>query len=242
MTQRVDLHPVFHILLCLLLSSLVFAVSSPLNLLALSLVAFFYASLRISNGLRGAFKTLRRSFPLLLSIAIVQLLFRRQGEVIWSFGFLTFRSVGLNLAILLCLRLITVIYAARILAALSFQDFSLAFATLKLPEELSFMLSYAVHLVPRFLFDLKGFVTGLKLRGIDPGKLSFSKRLQVFKMLAVASLAEIIRTSEISATALELRGFRSKGKRTFLYQRTPHAGETAVFLLFAGLFCLIAVL
>jgi len=231
MKQSFGLHPVFHILLCLLLSSLVFAVSSPLRLLTLSLIAFFYASLRIKKGFRGALKTLQRSLPLLLSIAIVQLIFRRQGEVIWSSGFLSFRSVGLKLALLLCLRLITVIYAARILAALSFQDFSVAFATLKLPEELSFMLSYAVHLVPRFLLELKGFVTGLKLRGIDPGKLSFGKRLQVFKLLAVASLAGIIRTSETSATALELRGFRSKGKRTYLHQRKPRVFETVFFLL-----------
>ena len=81
------------------------------------------------------------------------------------------------------------------------------------------MLSYAIHLVPKFLAQLKGFVTVLKLRGIDAANLSMANRLQVYKQLAITSLAELIRNSEASAIALELRGFRSEGKRTKLHQQ-----------------------
>lgn len=214
-----ELHPLVHIFLCLFISSVAFVLSSPLKLLALSLFAFVYACLRLKQGISGALKTLLHSLPLLLSIFIVQLIFRRQGEVLWQWGFWTIHSTGYIMAIRLILRLLCVIYGAKVLASLSFQDFSLAFALLNLPEELSFMLSYGVHLVPQFLAQLKGFVTRLKLRGVALGRLTFRQRLQVFRLLAIAALASIIKGSETRAIALELRGFRSSGKRSFLHFR-----------------------
>lgn len=97
------------------------------------------------------------------------------------------------------------------------------------------MLSYAIHLVPRFLSQLKGFVTGLKLRGIDATKLSLSKRLQVYKQLSITALAELIRSSETSAIALELRGFRSEGKHSILQLTEVQLSGFTLFTDFRGI-------
>jgi len=79
----------------------------------------------------------------------------------------------------------------------------------------------------------------LKLRGIDSANLSIAKRLQVYKQLAITSLAELIRNSETSAIALELRGFRSEGKRTKLYQQKFSYRDILFLLVFSGIVVLV---
>jgi hypothetical protein len=96
-------------------------------------------------------KTHWRSLPLLLSLAFVQLLFRRQGDLLWQFGIISLSREGANYLAVLSLRLLIVILSAKALAVLDFKEFSTAFHSLRLPEEFSFMLSYAVHLVPSLL-------------------------------------------------------------------------------------------
>lgn len=225
------LHPLSHLTLCLILSSMVFSVAQPVKLIAYAAIAFTYAAIMISSGMGGALKTLLRSLPLLLSIALVQLIFRRQGEIILEWSFVTIHREGFDLAIVLIFRLLTVIYAAKILASLSFQDFSMAFACLRLPEELSFMISYAVHLIPQFLGQLKSFVTNLRLRGINPGKVTLRKGLEIYKLLAVSAVANLVKNSDASAIALELRGFRSSGKRSFLHLRRLNLLDIASIIL-----------
>ncbi|HPA24843.1 MAG TPA: CbiQ family ECF transporter T component, partial [Candidatus Cloacimonas sp.] len=89
------------------------------------------------------------------------------------------------------------------------------------------------------LSQLKGFVTGLKLRGIDAAKLSLSKRLQVYKQLSITALAELIRSSETAAIALELRGFRSEGKHSILHQQKFSYRDLLCLLIFGALVVLV---
>ena len=43
--------------------------------------------------------------------------------------------------------------------------------------------------------------------------------MEVFRILALGALAEVLHDSTRQAISLELRGFRSKGPRTILHQR-----------------------
>lgn len=214
------LHPLTHILLVLLLSTCVFIVKKPLPLLFITLLASIYAVFRMKNGVIKVCKTLWHTLPFLLILTFFQIVFRRSGTLLWSYGIIKISEEAIIISLQLALRLLTVIYCAKSLAVMDYPDFSKAFSSIHLPEELSFMLAYAIHLVPKFLAQLKGFLTGLKLRGIDTSNLPLAKRLQVYKQLSLTTLAELLRNSETSAIALELRGFRSPGKRTKLYRQS----------------------
>jgi energy-coupling factor transporter transmembrane protein EcfT len=195
-----------------------------------------YAALRQGYGLPKTLISLWHSLPFVLSIAVLQLIFRHEGEQVWQLGILRISSEGVFYATAMAFRLASVVLCAKAISRNSFQDFQAAFAAIRFPEEFSFMLSYGVQLIPSFAARLKGFMRSLQLRGIEPSKLPWGKRLQVYKLMAISALAEIISGSTYAAIALELRGFRSQGKRSSLHKKS--AGITDAILL-AGLILLI---
>ena len=227
----VRLHPLTHVVICLLFSSIVFAFSQLNQLGLICLLCFCYSLWRSEAGVWQFLASLIRSLPFVISLAILQLLFRREGSVIWRLFFLSFTDSGLYWSAVISLRLVTVVLCAKALAVNSFQDFQAAFAKLHIPEEFAFMLSYGVQLVPGFLAQIKGYIRCLQIRGIEPAKLPWTKRLQVYKLLAVSALAGIISGSTRSAIALELRGFRSQGKRSYLHNRSFNLGDWGAIML-----------
>jgi len=237
--KKSSLHPLTHIFIVLLLSTFVFIAKKPVSLFCLTLLALLYSAWRMENGWQKVFQTLWHTLPFLLILAFFQIVFRRKGTMLWSYGIFKITREGVLISVQLAARLLTVIYCAKGLAVMNYTEFSKAFSALRLPEELSFMLSYAIHLVPKFLSQLKGFVTGLKLRGIDAAKLSLSKRLQVYKQLSITALAELIRSSETAAIALELRGFRSEGKHSILHQQKFSYRDLLCLLIFGALVVLV---
>lgn len=230
------LHPLSHILICLALSSLVFACGKLYILCLILGISLLYSTLRKAYGIRKSLLTLWKSLPFVLSVAVLQLIFRREGDMLWSYSILGITEGALYWAGLISLRFLTVILCAKALSRSSFPEFQAAFAFLRLPEEFAFMLSYGVQLIPAFGTMLKGFMRSLRLRGIEPAKLPWSKRLQVYRTLAVSALAGIVTNSQSSAIALELRGFRSSGKRSYLYKKSVGLADACIF---AGLILLI---
>lgn len=229
-----SLHPLTHVLICLALSSIVFATNSLVRIGVFFLLSIAYSSLRIKGGLVKIMLTLYHSLTFILPIALLQIIFQSHGEVLWRFYFLRVSVEGISWAAILSLRLATVILCAKALAVNSFRDFQIAFALLHLPEELSFMISYGVQLIPTFLNQIKGYLRSLHLRGIEPARLPWGKRLHVYKILAVSSLAGILNGSTNSAIALELRGFRSKGKRSHLHRMSLGIRDVIAILLLTG--------
>ncbi|MDY0152079.1 MAG: energy-coupling factor transporter transmembrane component T [Candidatus Cloacimonas sp.] len=238
---KIQLHPLSHILICLVLSSLVFALSSLNRLCIVVLLSFVYSALRraeadnasawsLKTGFFLSLLTLKRSLSFIIPIAVLQVVFNRSGTTLWQFHILTITTGGLVWASILAIRLTTVILCAKALAVNSFQDFQATFVHLHLPEEFSFMLSYGVQLIPSFVAQFKGFIRSLHLRGIEPAKLSWRKRLQVYKLLAVSALAGIISGSTSAAIALELRGFRSIGKRSCLHRKSLGVWDAMVMI------------
>jgi len=72
------------------------------------------------------------------------------------------------------------------------------------------------HLVPQLSLNFRAQMKELKLRGIVISKLPMKEKLEIYKIISIATVAEIILQSSSQAIALELRGFRSQGKRSSL--------------------------
>lgn len=212
-----SLHPLTHIMICIYASTLAFATGSIPLLAVLVLLSACYAALRIRRGMRGVVRSLFRSLSLILSLGVIQLIFNHSGDLLWSWGFIRLSSGGLYWAVLIGLRLLVIIFCAKALAVLSFPQFQAAITALHFPEEIGFMLAYGTHLVPEFNTRIKGFLRSLRLRGIDPKQISLRQRIRLYRMLSLSVLAEVLSQSTDAAIALELRGFRSSGKRSHLH-------------------------
>ena len=238
---KTRLHPLSHILIFLLFSSLVFACGALPRLCFILGLSILYSSVRGGYGFIKTLKSLWRSLPFIMSLSVLQLIFRGEGEALWHWGFMRVSSGGIYWAAVISLRLATVVLCAKAISRNSFRDFQAAFAAIRLPEEFSFMLSYGVQLIPSFSAKIKGFMQSLRMRGIEPAKLPWKQRLSVYKLMSIAALAGIINGSTTAAIALELRGFRSKGRRSFLHKQSVGLADAFLLavLILLIVFCLL---
>jgi len=210
------LHPLSYIVICVFYSSLAIVISNPLYQILLFLLAWLLDWREGSEGMGRRLVGLQRYLWLFLSVMLIQLLFTRRGVPILNLGILSIHSDGITMAAVLGLRLAVVYMVANSLSKMDFTLYRAAFAKIRLPEELSFMISYMAHLVPQLQINFRTQMQELKLRGILVSKLPIKEKLEIYKIISIATVAEIIVQSSSQAIALELRGFRSKGKRSSL--------------------------
>ena len=210
------LHPLSYIVICVFYSSLAIVISNPLYQILLFLLAWLLDWREGSEGMGRRLIGLQRYLWLFLSVMLIQLLFTRGGVPILNLGILSIHSDGITMAAVLGLRLAVVYMVANSLSKMDFTLYRAAFAKIRLPEELSFMISYMAHLVPQLQINFRTQMQELKLRGILVSKLPIKEKLEIYKIISIATVAEIIVQSSSQAIALELRGFRSKGKRSSL--------------------------
>ncbi|MDP3114842.1 MAG: energy-coupling factor transporter transmembrane component T [Candidatus Cloacimonadaceae bacterium] len=211
------LHPLALIGLAIWFSGMAMLLSTLGNLgliVALSLISALTLG-RIKC--KAMLSSLLRMLPLLLLILIIQILFSKGNDgdhQLWRFKI---AKHGLNQGLMLSLRLVIILFSAKILARIDYNGFDLAFRKLRLPEELTFMIFYAVHIIPAVSAKVKHLRQLLILRGIDMRKLRLRQRIDIYALTALSVLGGFISKSGIQAIALELRGFRSKGKSSRLH-------------------------
>lgn len=211
------LHPLSYIFICILYSSLAIATSNIQNLFILLMLATL---LEVRNGIKSTWRRffgLHRFALLFLSIVVIQILFRREGEVLYRLGALIVYEKGISLSVILSLRIATIYLCAQSLSKLDFTLFKAAFAKLHLPEEISFMVSYMAQLIPHLHERFKTQMQYLCERGIDFQKCPLRDKLEIYRILAFSTIANVIQDSTKQAISLELRGFRSKGKRSSIH-------------------------
>ncbi|HNX36913.1 MAG TPA: energy-coupling factor transporter transmembrane component T [Candidatus Cloacimonadota bacterium] len=231
------MHPLSWVFITLWITSLAVLIRSPL-LLAL-LFALATGMIFLSRGKAGwrILLGLKRLLPLFLTLIIIQSLFRPGKELIFSLGFIHVSKAGFELGLLVSLRLMILLISASILGRLGYQDFRNAF--LYLPEEISFMISYVVHLIPGIRKEYLHYLEVLRWRGIILKEQPIRRRLHLYKTISISVLAGLLSGSTMQAVSLELRGFRRPGIKTFLYRQKTHLRD---HLLWAVLLVLLVLL
>ena len=213
------LHPLSYVFLCVCYSSMAIVSSRLNNLNWIALMALLLDWREGYRALRHRANSLIKIAPLVMAVFVIQLLFRKGGDVNLDLGMIKIYDEGLYLAQLQSMRIIVIYLCALSLSKLDFTLYKVAFAKLHLPEEIAFMISYMVQLIPSLRKRFQSQSTELSLRGIKLRDCKFKTRLEVFRILALGALAEVLHDSTRQAISLELRGFRSKGPRTILHQR-----------------------
>lgn len=223
------MHPLTRIILVLWITSLSVVFAEPLMLLALLLFALLWCILAAPEKLGGLVKALKLLVPVIISVFIVQIIFRREGQLLWSWGIVRIYSEGLVLGLQVAIRLLTIMVSAAILTVLGYQDFRVALK--RLPEEISFMIAYMLYLLPVISASFRSYRITLATRGISMRKLKLRDKLKVYKVISLSVLGSLLSESQAQAIELELRGFRRQGKKSFLHRRSFSAVDIGIYLM-----------
>jgi energy-coupling factor transporter transmembrane protein EcfT len=233
------LHPLSYFILCVFYSSLALTLQHP-HMVALVFFLAWLVDFRMgSRYLIKRLNSLEKLFWLIISLVLIQLIFRRGGGIAYSLGPIHLHREALNSAALLTFRIMSVYMCALSLSRMDFSLYRSAFAAISLPEELSFMVSYMAHLIPGYGARFKEQMQELKDRGISIRSLKFREKIELYKILALSAIADIILSSGRKAIALELRGFRSKGRPVYLHRHRFGGWDLANLL---WMLCVLAII
>jgi len=236
------LHPLSLLVLALWLSTAALFCSEVLALVTLLGLCLLARIIVKTMEFRQLSHQRKRLVPLLLIIMVIQVLFVKEGKLLWGHGWYGIHALGLTRGIAVGLRLLILYFSAGLLLRLSYSDYDTAFRTLHLPEELGFMVSYAVHVIPLVSQRLMHYRQLLLIRGISFKAMKLRDRLKIYSLISLTILANVLSQSGIQAIALELRGFRSLGKRTSLQETKLRLPDLLLFLLMIVLTVLFLVL
>ena len=169
----------------------------------------------------------------LFGVSILQIIFRRNGNVVlWAGSFPLIYSDGLREAFLLWIRFMILFVLARTMAFVSLFHFMLFMNKIKISLNMGFLLLITVKMIPFILSESKRILWFSRFRGIRVRELSLKDRLRAIKQLFSALIIRGIDYVFHSAMALELRGYGVAGihdmKRSY---RLKSRDWTVIFLL-----------
>lgn len=215
------------------------AVSAPLIGGALWIYGLFLAislCLLISGKIiRKVFPLIAFSFTIIITIFLIHGLFNQENQkVLFHLGPLAFYEEGL-------------LYAARI--GLNILNMLLAFATFVLttkPADLvddleqagfsprfGYMISSVFQIIPQMMGTMNTIMDAQRSRGMETEGSLFVRAKAFIPLISPVVSSSLINTRE-RAIALEVRGFDSKNKKTFLREHKL-AGKDKSFMLLMAL-------
>ncbi len=215
------------------------AVSAPLIGGALWIYGLFLAislCLLISGKIiRKVFPLIAFSFTIIITIFLIHGLFNQENQkVLFHLGPLAFYEEGL-------------LYAARI--GLNILNMLLAFATFVLttkPADLvddleqagfsprfGYMISSVFQIIPQMMGTMNTIMDAQRSRGMETEGSLFVRAKAFIPLISPVVSSSLINTRE-RAIALEVRGFDSKNKKTFLREHKL-AGKDKTFMLLMSL-------
>ncbi len=181
-------------------------------------IVLFICTVCFGVDIRKVFKKLKRLWQVIILVAIMQSLFQPSGRVLLAFYDITIiSSGGLEKGIVVLCRLAILIMGGSLLAKCGTRSLIRAMIQMKVPYELAYMVSIAIRFLPIFSSELKDALISLQLRGVDIGRIKWSKRIKVYSYLMLPVVAGSIAKAQDLAIAMEMRGFRAYPTRTSYY-------------------------
>lgn len=145
---------------------------------------------------------------LLTVVSLLQIIFRRQGDVLFSIkGFPLIFSNGLQEAILLWIRFMIIFMLAHIFARIPLFEFLLFLNKIRVSLRLSLLLLITLKFIPFIFEEAKKGLWTIRFRGIDLRRLSLKGKYIMLKKLLMPLLFRGIHYASFSSLALELRGY-----------------------------------
>jgi energy-coupling factor transport system permease protein len=228
-----SLDPRMKLISIIVMTTMALLFFDPLWMLGLSLAALLLDVLLGAN-FSAFFRRLRRFTQLLLIIALVQIVFVRTGEPIFSVdGFTLIYYDGLMRGLNTGMRYFVIICSAAIMAGENSRRVIASLTQMKVPYMFAFMLMITLRFLPIFMESFTDAMTSIQLRGVELKKVKLDKKIRLYSHLLLPVVADAIIKSQDLSTAMEARGFGAMKKRTAYLVVRMRKPDYLYFLLFA---------
>ncbi|WP_312811087.1 energy-coupling factor transporter transmembrane component T [Sedimentibacter sp.] len=214
MIQSLQIDPRTKLTIVLLLSTLSLIYNNLYTLLIILTVSVILSFLMKRNVI-SMFLSIRKLLPAMIAIALIQSIFNKSGNPLFSLGkAVMLTDTGIIRALEFLLRLTVIIVSASIITTSSSREIIQGLVQWKCPYEIAFMTSIAIRFLPVFKEEMSDIVTAVQLRGIDLQKVRLNEKLKIYKyILTPIVINSVLKAKELSA-AMEMRGFRAYPCRT----------------------------
>lgn len=215
--------PRMKIILTMLIITLVLMVSTLyayLVLIGLSFLAYTVSKIPI----KMIIKSLKPIFPIVILTSVLNLFFV-QGDIIFKYGIIKITQQGVDLAIVMSFRVLTLIALTSILTYTT-SPMALTDAIerllhplkkIKLPvHELSMMMTIALRFIPTLIEETDKIISAQKARGADMESGGLIKRTKAMLPVLIPLLLSAFRRAEELALAMECRCYNGGEGRTRL--------------------------
>ena len=145
-------------------------------------------------------------------------------------GWILLSFDGIFYGLLISFRIMILILSGSIFAmTTSRKDFLISLSKMKVPFIISFMVSLALFFLPLILMESEEVQMAMEAKGISVSHGGIGGRLSNLKIILTTVFLNFILNTNNMAMALQTRGFRIKGERTFY--RDISISKLDVFLL-----------
>lgn len=174
-------------------------------------------------GLKNYLKAMKPLIIIFIWTLAFQLLFNKEGKLIFEFFFLKFYDKSLISAILVLFRMLILISSGTILTLSTsptelthaFEDFFSPLKYFKVPvETISLILSIALRFIPVFFDELERIEIAQKSKGYDIDDLKFFEKFKYYGLLFIPLLLSAVKKSEDIASAMEIKAYGINRKTT----------------------------
>lgn len=236
------LDPRAKILFVFLFIAIVFVANNALTyglLLVFTLLIVFLSKIRLYFLING----LKPVFILLIFTFFLHLFFTKEGDLLFSFGFIEVFEEGLRQGIFISIRFLVLVFITSILT-LTTSPISITdgieillgpFKRLKLPvHELALMMSISLRFIPTLMDETGKILKAQMARGSDIGSGPVKERVKAVVPLLIPLFVSAFKRAEDLATAMEVRGYRGGAGRTRYRQLAWRWADTLSIVLLAA--------
>lgn len=200
----------------------------------------FFALASSKLPIRYVLKGLRPILFLIVFTFIIQLLFTREGAILFEFGWFRIYEEGLRLAIIVSLRFFYLV-SITTLVTLTTSPIELTdaielllkpFKVVRVPtHEIALMLSISLRFLPTLAEETEKIMKAQQARGIDLSAGPIKERLRAIIPLLIPLFISAFKRAEDLATAMEARGYRGGEGRTRLRESKWTGRDTGLIVL-----------
>lgn len=218
------LNPLSKLLLSLVLCACCFISGS--HLYVLGVIALNFALSASAGLLRRAWRMLAALLKFSLVLFIVQVLFIRDGAVLFTLPLsVMITDKGVLFSMLFVLRLLAATMPlALMLSVMQMSELSGALVEkLRIPYKYAFGLTTAIRFIPIFMAEASDIMMAQTARGVEFDTRNFFKKIRLLLPLCVPLLVSSVKRIDRGAISAELRGFncRRRGNSFHRYDMKP---------------------
>lgn len=213
--HSLDPRPKIFLVFAVILSVLLF--DHPLYmgvvLLSVILIGSFLGRIKLGEF----FDLIKPVLPLILITFFLWPLFISEGEIIFSYRFISIRVNGFYLGAAMALRIASMVLVTSLLMMTTLQkELINGFRKLGLPYDYGLTLTIALRYIPTLANAAQTIMDAQRSRGLELDKGNIISKARKYVPILVPLVIISLKMAHDLSIALESRGFGTKGKRTII--------------------------